>query len=288
MTTRTRIAITAAALLGLAGSAAAQVAPESGGADRFAQALSRDYEQLAGLEKAEGDHRDALTYAMRARAAASGHPSAPDEVSLRQPFLKDTYVPELGQARERLVRALSATAREQVPDAAARAQTSFNCWIEQAAEDIQPDDIAACRAAYMKAIAEVESAGSQVAATPAAPPPAPAPEPAKPTNYLVFFDWDKADITPAAREVLQTFETDLKQSGKQNVIAIGHTDTSGSAGYNMGLSQRRAKAVERALEKMDVPAADITTEARGETEPLVPTGDGVREPQNRRVELIPR
>ncbi|MBI5619165.1 MAG: OmpA family protein [Gammaproteobacteria bacterium] len=288
MTTRTRIALTAAALLGLAGAAAAQMAPESGGADRYTQALSRDYEQLAGLEKAEGDHRDALTYAMRARAAASGHPSAPDEVALRQPFLKDKYVPELGQARERLVRGLSATAREQVPDAAARAQTSFDCWIEQAAEDIQPDDIAACRAAYLHAIAEVERAGSQVAATPAAAPPAAAPAPEQPTNYLVFFDWDKADITPAAREVLQTFRTDRGQSGKHNVLAIGHTDTSGSAQYNLGLSQRRAQAVERALQNMDVPAADIMTEARGETEPLVPTGDGVREPQNRRVELIPR
>jgi len=139
----------------------------------------------------------------------------------------------------------------------------------------------------MNAIAEVESAGTTVAQ---APPPAasPAPEPAKPTNYLVFFDWDKSDVTPAGRQVLETFNADLKQGGKRSIVAIGHTDTSGPADYNMGLSARRAKAVRAELEKMDVPADSIAIEAKGETEPLVPTGDGVREPQNRRVELISR
>jgi outer membrane protein OmpA-like peptidoglycan-associated protein len=73
--------------------------------------------------------------------------------------------------------------------------------------------------------------------------------------------------------------------GDTRVIATGYTDTSGSADYNMGLSLRRAEAVKDVLVGEGIPAQNITTIGRGEADPLVPTGDGVREPQNRRVQI---
>lgn len=68
-------------------------------------------------------------------------------------------------------------------------------------------------------------------------------------------------------------------------MATGHTDTSGSAIYNEDLSERRATAVKDALVLQGIPADSITTVGKGKTDPLVPTEDGVREPQNRRVEI---
>jgi len=123
------------------------------------------------------------------------------------------------------------------------------------------------------------------AAAPAAAPVA-APVGGLQREYLVFFDWDRSDITPAADRVL----SDMITSGRGQplrVRVVGHTDTSGSPTYNQRLSMRRAEAVQRALVAKGVPAASITTEGRGETELLVRTGDNVREPSNRRAQVLP-
>ena len=68
----------------------------------------------------------------------------------------------------------------------------------------------------------------------------------------------------------------------------GYTDTSGTPRYNQGLSVRRAQAVAAELVRDGVPAAAISIHGFGETNLLVPTGPGVREPQNRRVEIVIR
>ena len=68
-------------------------------------------------------------------------------------------------------------------------------------------------------------------------------------------------------------------------MLAGHADRSGSASYNVGLSQRRADAVRAYLAGRGVPDGSISTSAFGEERPLVQTEDGVREPQNRRVEI---
>jgi len=121
-----------------------------------------------------------------------------------------------------------------------------------------------------------------MAMMPKAPPPV-----AKmaPGDYLVFFDWNKANITPEAASILKTVVGNAKKMGDTKVIATGYTDLSGSADYNMGLSERRAEAVKADLVSQGIPAANVTTIGRGEADPLVPTADGVREPQNRRVQI---
>lgn len=250
----------------------------------FAQALARHYDALARAEQAQGDTRDARTYALRATAAAAGQPTAPDSLEQRRPYLKDVYTGDLDAARQRLVGALDGEARTRAADAAARAQAAFDCWAEQAQEDLQPEHIAACRNAFETAMSAVDQRLAQVETAPAPPPPEPAPAPAAPENYLVFFDFDRAEITTEGRAVLQNVVDDAQGQTPSRVVATGHADTSGSARYNEGLSQRRADAVRGALSDMQF-EADVVTEARGETEPLVPTGDGVREAQNRRVEI---
>ncbi len=119
----------------------------------------------------------------------------------------------------------------------------------------------------------------------AAPPP---PPPAAPTapSYMVFFDWDRSDLSQQALATIQQVAQAYKQRGSARVTATGHTDTSGPADYNMALSLRRANAVKDALVRDGVPATAIAVVGRGEQGLLVPTPDGVREPQNRRVEIV--
>ncbi len=126
---------------------------------------------------------------------------------------------------------------------------------------------------------------------PPPPPPAPypvaaAPAPAPAKTYLVFFDWDKYSLTPRALDIIAQAASDSKTQSTTTIAVNGYTDTSGSAAYNQGLSVRRAKAVQAQLVTDGVPASEITAQGFGDTNLLVPTGPGVREPQNRRVQIV--
>ena len=121
------------------------------------------------------------------------------------------------------------------------------------------------------------------------PPPPPPPPPAQavaPPTFMVFFDWDRSNLSPQALNTIQQAAAAYKQRGSATITATGHTDTSGPENYNMALSLRRANAVKNALVQEGVPAQAITATGVGEAGLLVQTGDGVREPQNRRVEIV--
>jgi len=116
--------------------------------------------------------------------------------------------------------------------------------------------------------------------------PAPAATPAR--LYLVFFDWDRATLTDRARQVVADAAAAFTKVATTRIEANGYTDTSGTPKYNQGPSMRRAEAVAAELVKDGVPKAAISIQGFGETHLLVSTGPGVREPQNRRVEIIIR
>ena len=106
-----------------------------------------------------------------------------------------------------------------------------------------------------------------------------------PGPYIVFFDWDKDDITAQAAAILDNAAAAYQTCGQAQVVLAGHADRSGPADYNVGLSQRRANNTRAYLSGHGIPDGVITTQAFGESRPLVETADGVREPQNRRVEV---
>jgi len=122
----------------------------------------------------------------------------------------------------------------------------------------------------------------------AAPAPMAAPAPAPARSYLVFFDWDKANLTPRAQQIIKEAADNSTKVKYTRIEVNGYTDTSGTPQYNQGLSIRRAQAVAAELVKDGVPQGAIAIQGFGETHLLVPTGAGVREPQNRRVEIIIR
>ena len=107
-----------------------------------------------------------------------------------------------------------------------------------------------------------------------------------PPSFMVFFDWDRSNLSQQALNTIKQAAAAFKSKGNARITATGHTDTSGPEAYNMALSLRRANAVKDALVREGVPAQAITVIGRGEQGLLVQTGDGVREPQNRRVEIV--
>jgi len=242
----------------------------------FTQALTREYRDFALFEADEMyDWADASYFARKGLAAANGEVVLPEE--LENWDLPANRIDEMAAARSKLVGLLDAGGRDAAPDIAARAQVKFDCWVEQQEENHQPDHIAACRDDFFAALAELEQA--------LAPAPEPAmPAPAAPDTFIVYFDWDRADITEAAQAVLNEVLATV-QPGTQ-ISVTGHADRSGPEDYNMRLSLRRADAVRQVLINGGVAPDAITVSGRGEAEPAVPTPDGVREPANRRVEII--
>jgi hypothetical protein len=108
----------------------------------------------------------------------------------------------------------------------------------------------------------------------------------RPGRYFVTFDLDQARLTEQDRRVIAQAAEDYRQGGRPQVSVTGYTDTSGSAAYNLELSQQRAEIVADELVREGIPPTDIVTLGQGEEDLLVPTADGVREPRNRRVEIV--
>lgn len=115
---------------------------------------------------------------------------------------------------------------------------------------------------------------------------APPPTMVQAPSFMVFFDWDRSNLSAQAMGTIQQAAAAYKSNSGARVTTVGHTDTSGPDDYNMALSLRRANAVKGALVQAGVPADAIDTVGKGEQGLLVATADGVREPQNRRVEIL--
>jgi OOP family OmpA-OmpF porin len=125
---------------------------------------------------------------------------------------------------------------------------------------------------------------------PPPPPPivpvaAPAPPPAPPQVFIVFFDWDRDTVTPEGMQIIHQAADAYKSGAPVQIHVTGYTDRSGSPAYNQRLSQRRANNVAKAMASLGVAPSQMIVSGRGENDNRVPTAPGVREPQNRRVEI---
>jgi OOP family OmpA-OmpF porin len=241
----------------------------------FNQALAAEYTAYVKHEiEDEYEWYHAARFARQGQKAAQGQTPAPlGQETFPSPA---SQTASMNAARDRLLRALDSGGRDRLPAIAARAQVMYECWLEEVWEEEKDD---ACMKAFEKAMAELEAKPAQVSA------PAPVIV-AQPRNFLVFFDFNKALVTPDAQKIIEQAAAEFKKAGKSRLDLVGHADRSGSDRYNLALSLRRAEAVKAALVKQGVAAGAITMSGKGESQPLVPTADGAREPQNRRVEII--
>jgi OmpA-OmpF porin, OOP family len=239
----------------------------------FTQALTSEYQAFTAEEASEYDWGNANFFAKKGLASAHGDNVLPEDPNNWD--IPADKQPELVSARQRLLTALDGGAREAKPQDAARAQGRYDCWIEEQDENHEDDKIAACKNDFLAALDAIEK-------KPAAPAAAPA---MTPTNYTVYFDFDKAVINAEGKQVINQVLDDAKMHNPSSISVVGHTDLTGTEEYNMALSLRRADAVRTALISGGVAADKITVAGRGMSEPAVPTPRGVRERRNRRAEI---
>ncbi|MCA1662281.1 MAG: OmpA family protein [Novosphingobium sp.] len=110
----------------------------------------------------------------------------------------------------------------------------------------------------------------------------------QPIIGTVFFEFDSSAVPESSLQTLQFIAANMNACGWGSLNAVGHADRSGSDAYNEGLALRRAEAVAAALGSAGLAPGTVSVSGKGETEPRVPTADGVREAQNRRVEISAR
>ncbi len=232
--------------------------------DSYSQALFKNYMMLADSERREEDWTDANFFSGKALAAADGMPAGPQELGER--MLAENFLAELAPARDSLVAALNGGGAARNPEAAAMAVAGFDCWMQEAEEGHQPDDIAACKKMFMDGMDGMEPGMAM-------------------GPWTVYFDFDKAMVKSDQQAALDEAAQAAASMSGAPVIVSGHTDTSGPADYNLGLSASRAQAVVDALSALGIDSSRVNVSATGEEDLAVPTADGVREPQNRRVEI---
>jgi OOP family OmpA-OmpF porin len=265
----------------------------------FTQQLAAEYRNYVNRELSSyNDHADALHFSRKGLSAARGDMVMPEPISDWN--LNTGHAEELIIARSRLVNVMALGAREMQPDLAAFAQARFDCWIEEREENFQADKISGCQSQFMDALAQLESAMPMAPVQ--APEPAPMMEPmveAVPTfdvnpaepmlvenaKYIVFFDFDASTLNSGANSILDSAANEAQGRDLISINLIGHTDTSGSRDYNQRLSMKRANAVRDGLVQRGVNPSLISVNHRGESELMVDTADGVREPANRRTEI---
>jgi OOP family OmpA-OmpF porin len=214
----------------------------------------------------------ASAYAQKALDAAQGQEVLPEPAPEGDA--------DAATMRDRLLKSLE-DGRGKFPADAARAQAQFDCWVMNARVDSLRGASAQCRRGLDAALSQLEHELNPTPPAPPAPPPA--------TDYQVYFDLNSWDLKAEQLTTLQQAIATARAGGQSRITIVGHTDTSGSAGYNQRLSVKRANVVEETLVDMGARREAISVSGVGESDLAVQTGDGVKEPKNRRavVTLVP-
>ena len=172
--------------------------------------------------------------------------------------------------------------KAKAPIVAARAQLSFDCWMQEQEEGHQPNNIADCRNAFYGSVVAAEVA---LRPPPPEPEPEPEPEPSYVTYYVVFFEFDSSELSGAAMQTLGEAATTAMEMRPYKILIRGHTDRAGPDAYNMKLSERRALSVASYLIENGAGRFVIHAEGLGESEPIAKTSDNVADGRNRRAEV---
>ncbi len=231
----------------------------------FNRHLYDGYLKLSAGERDEYDWSDSAYFADKALAAAGDEEVSPDALDDRR--LPGSTLGEITAARGQLASLLERGARSKAPADAAKAQVSFDCWVQEQEENHQPEDIAACRNAFYGAVGGVQTAMGL-----------------RRDNYVVYFNTGSADLAKRQLDTLMDAAVTAK-GGPFKVLVSGHADLTGPDARNNTLSEERAEAVKKLLLSTGLKADEIVTSHHGTAQPAVATGPDTPEPKNRRVEI---
>lgn len=250
----------------------------------FDKALAGEYLALADFEANKMyDLYDQQLFAKKGLAAASG--TSPDLEESQYWNLTPANAAEVDSVREKLSGLLANGSKDRTPKWAAIAQAKFDCWVEQLEENFQPDHINACKQDLDEAMPYLVK--KEVAAPAPKPEPKPAPKPAAapklPEAFVIFFDFDSADLSSISKLVAGAIADAHKAHPNAQITLEGHTDSSGAAAYNQKLSEARVAAVQGELSRLGVNGNNLSGKAVGESNLAVATDDNVKEARNRRV-----
>lgn len=254
----------------------------------FANYLAQGYRHLAKQEDNQHDFRSAALFLARSSQVELGERVEPE--ALHQRNLPPYAVSDMLYARHRLVSAFANNAANRYPKISARAQVSFDCWMEQQEENLQPNDVAMCRRDFEDAMFRLETVLTPTAA-PKLPNSVADPELIASTScvpcqsqHIIFFEFDQANLTDTAKKLISELAKTIRKRPTHGVVVSGHTDLAGSRRYNDSLSKKRVDVVVAALIGAGVPSGELAaTYAYGETRPRIATPDGERNAGNRRV-----
>ncbi|MES1989607.1 MAG: OmpA family protein [Pseudomonadota bacterium] len=240
--------------------------------DSFNACLAREYQERATSEAyVDCNWVDTAAIVAKGRAAAAGETVLPWDPATRGVLPAD--LPELQDARAKLLAVLDADGRTG-PRACqcAKAQRYYDGWVEQASDNklgangswlggeggpVQPERVAAEKAAFYEALTACEAKEA--------------------LGWTIYFGFNKSSLTQEAQAVI----AEIAKTSAPSFAVTGHTDTSGSSAYNSALGERRANSVAAALKSNGKATCSVVSD--GESNLAVATGDGVREPLNRRA-----
>jgi len=240
----------------------------------FDAALHQNYADLAQAEYDEADWADARYFTSRSKMAAAGRDSGPQMIAERT--LPEGSMGEIEVARADLLAALDGGGRDKAASPAARAQTSFDCWMQELEENIQQEDIDNCRSAFYQALAIVQAeidTGPVAKAMPMA----------MPVPMNVYFGFDKSEIDSKGMSVVDGIAEAYAKYNPAMISLVAYADRAGDAMYNDILAKSRVDAVVSALRAGGVPASKLAISISGEANVPVSTADGVAEQGNRVV-----
>ncbi len=231
--------------------------------DPYQQALAEGYKNFAEAKVANYDWWTSKYFADKGLMAAYGRDTQPEEA--KNWDIPATMRPEFDDARGKLIAAVAANKTTQ--------PAQNNKWDVAKIEETKD--------AFFVALTKLTEAHTDEAA--ASPTPA---APVESTSTILYFPLDSDKLGDSATAALAELVRYIKSAGNVAVTINGHADRVGTEAYNMDLSERRARFVMKALEAAGVPDSIMKYFAFGESDPAVPTADGVEEPKNRRVEIF--
>ncbi|MBL0318127.1 MAG: OmpA family protein [Alphaproteobacteria bacterium] len=275
----------------------------------FQMALADGYQRFANVKKDDSHLLDSYHFAQKSRQAREGYNVAPEDPKNWSLNPDDTQ--QLTVARSELIKITTENLTQQKPKDAAILQIAFDCWLEELEKNPEGDNTSKCQTQFYKSLRAIkkwdkeqviaqlpENLPESEPGTPAVPfktsieAPQSQPQETKTDQngiiYSVYFDHGTGIPSASVKKRIKAISRDIVSRGLQNqaIILSGYTDHTGPSDFNQFIAEKRAKAIKSLLINENIPAANISLFAFGDSQAKMTTQDEAQEAKNRRVDIL--